>query len=249
MNARNRAAVALVNLLFAFSLAVGTAAAAGPPAPLVFHAARSGEQTLDEGAGGGNPFASALIELMSRGDLTLEGFPSELRQLTWQKSSAFQSPDVPDRVQPASWMFQRKPADGTRVALVVVFSEYSAPGAQSLPGAKHDAGRVGAALAAVGFQTEIVVDPTRAELNDVLRRFTERSAGAESALVYTTGHGVEVNGVVYVLPGDYPVSEKEKALERKAIRLSRLALAARAKQVNLVFYGGCRDNPFAPKKP
>ena len=84
----------------------------------------------------------------------------------------------------------------------------------------------------------------RTELTDILRNFTTRSAGSDVAVVYTTGHGVEVEGVVYLLPGDYPVSERNAALRQRAIRLSQLATAARGKTANLVFYGGCRDNPF-----
>jgi hypothetical protein len=55
---------------------------------------------------------------------------------------------------------------------------------------------------------------------------------------------VEVEGVVYLLPGDYPAGRGSDSLNDLAVRLSELGSAAHAKLVNLVFYGGCRNNPF-----
>ncbi len=236
------ALVSLLLLFVAFSSAVGEPRAASNN---FFYASQAGQPTLDQGEGGGNPFASALIELLSRKNLTLQMLSSELGKLTFKNSNGFQLPDTPWRIEPAKWRVQPKPASETRAALVLVFSDYaSSGGAQSLPGARIDAGRVGTALTNAGFQTEIVVDPSRAELTDILRRFNKRSTSSDIVAIYATGHGVEVNGNVYLLPGDYPISEGNDALEEKGIRLSQLASAAHGKRANLIFYGGCRDNPF-----
>lgn len=226
-------------------LAFYSAHADEPPAALVFHASQAGKQTLDQGEGGGNPFASALIDLIARKDLALEDFPSELVALTEKKSRGFQRPDVPARGEPAGWRFLPKPSSEKRSALVVVFSDYSAPGgAQSLPGAKHDANRVRAALDEAGFQTVMAVDSDRAKLPEILQGFSARSAEADVALLYTTGHGVEVDGHVFLLPGDYPFPRGNEGLQEWALRLSDLATVLRAKRVNMVFWAGCRDNPF-----
>src|ERR1700730_4661712 len=207
-------AAALVALIFTFSGVASTS-----PAPLHFYASQSGRQTLDQGEGGGNPFASALIEAMSQPNLTLGELPSELTRLTVSKSRGHQSPDVPSNAEPANWQFQPNLSFETREPLIVVFSDYSASGgAPSLPGAQHDASRVGTAFANVGFQTETFVDPSLTELDDILLKFSERSAVADFAIVYTTGHGVEVDGVVFLLPGDYPISEQNRSLGEKAIR-------------------------------
>ncbi len=50
---------------------------------------------------------------------------------------------------------------------------------------------------------------------------------------------------MYLIPGDYPIAERNRALAGRAIALPRIAEAAQARTVNLVFYGGCRDNPLA----
>lgn len=241
-----RSATAIATILIGLTTPAFSGAEA-PPAPMLFYASQSGRPTLDEGEGGGNPFASALIELLSRADLRLDKFPSELRDLTFRKSHQLQLPDVPSRAEPADWRFQSRSDGETRVALVLVFSDYSAwdPSFRypSLPGAKRDATRVTDALIGVGFQTETVLDPTRPELREAFRRFADRSSTADFAVLYTTGHGVEVDAVVYLIPNDYPIGDRARALDAKAYPVTRFASSVYAKRASLVFYGGCRDRP------
>jgi Caspase domain len=214
-------------------------------APLVFYASSSGQQTLDQGEGGGNPFASALIELMGHENLTLRDFPKQLAELTAQKSRDRQLPQVPDRLQLVDWQFTPKPEGERRLALVLVYSDYSASGgAKSLPGAKRDAQRLTEALERAGFETQKVIDPDRSSLSASLTNFTRRSKDADIGLVYTTGHGVEVAGSVYLLPGDYPIARQKDALADFAIPIAKLSATPHARRANFVFYGGCRDNPF-----
>src|SRR5262245_57289470 len=149
-------------LLYAFVLCAPAIPAERPAPPLLFHASQSGERTLDEGEGGGNPFASALVELLAIEGLRLGDLPARLTALTVSKSHSFQLPDVPPKAVPQDWVFSPKPPADTRLALVVVFSDYSISGAPSLPGAKHDAARVAGAFERAGFQTRTRIDPSRA---------------------------------------------------------------------------------------
>jgi hypothetical protein len=222
--------------------------AASTAEPVYFFASQAGRPTLDQGEGGGNPFASALVELLARNQLSFDSFRAELVELTRLKSGRFQRPDVPAPADLATWQLLPKPSSEKRVALVVIFSDYSASDAdKSLPGAKHDMQRVASALERAGFEVQTILDPDRTRLEIALREFRGRSASAEVALLYTTGHGVEVAGTVYVLPGDYPLARGNASLQDRAVRLTTLGSALRARQANLVFYGGCRDNPFGAK--
>jgi hypothetical protein len=223
-------------------IALGIGNAETPsPVPMLFYASQPGKRTLDEGEGGGNPFASALVELLSSADLTLERFPAELSELTFRKSHRFQLPDVPTKAEPADWRFQPQPNGETRVALVLIFSDYShSDGLPSLPGARHDAARVSAALTGAGFQTYTALDPTRAELLDALRQFAARSSVADFAVLYTTGHGFEFGDTDYLIPNDY---RGGKSLDEEAYRVTRLASYAHARRASFVFYGGCRNHP------
>lgn len=211
----------------------------------LFHASQSGKPTLDQGEGGGNPFASALIELLQRPSLSLQELPAALRQMTEKKSRGFQSPDGPMEMPVESLALVPPAKSGQRIALVLVVSDYRlSNGAQSLPGARHDAERVASAFQRAGLMAEVALDLGLDGMRAKLAEFGDRSRRADLALIYVTGHGIEVGGKVFLLPGNYPVKERDAALDNSALALSEVALAPHATQANLVFYAGCRDNPF-----
>ena len=213
--------------------------------PLVFYGSSSGAQTLDEGEGGGNPFASAFIEILNAPSVGLGELPGKLARITHHKSGGFQVVDVPGIERNSSWKLVPRVEGEQRIALVLVVSDYvKAHGAQSLPGAKRDAERVTKALHAAGFTTEIVLDGDLPLMKRKLAEFARRSETKDAAIIYTTGHGVEVDGRVFLLPGDYPVPEGSAALSTHALQIADIAKSARARSVSLVFYGGCRDDPF-----
>ena len=229
--------------LLAMMIANGPSATIAWADTLVFHATTSGKQALDRDAKGGNPFASALIESLATPSLRLADLPASLERLTLAYSQGYQAAEVPQSRAPDWQVVPARPGE-RRLALVLVISDYEKAGAQSLPGAKFDAERVAAALLRSGFETEVAVDLDRDAIARKLSAFADASRTTDAAVIYTTGHGVEVDGTVYLLPGDYPVEERNKALSTHAIALPRVAAAAQARHVNLVLYGGCRDNPL-----
>ena len=231
----------------ASALALGfwlAAVAPGYAETLLFHASASGKQTLDQGEGGGNPFASSLIDLLAQRRTDARDLPSALQRLTVQKSNGFQTPDVPSGQVRTDWTLVPAASGERRIALVMVVSDYRAGGAPSLPGAKTDARRIADAFQRARFETEVAVDLDLMSMRQKLADFSSRSAQYDAAAIYVTGHGVEVARTVYLLPGSYPVDLKNAALPDQAIRLADIASTPRARQINLVFYGGCRDNPF-----
>ncbi len=76
---------------------------------------------------------------------------------------------------------------------------------------------------------------------EILQNFAARSAASDFAIIYATGHGVEVDGIAYLLPGNFTIDEANHVLG--GIRVGRLADAGRARRANLVFYGACREFP------
>lgn len=214
--------------------------------PIFFFASSVGGATLDRGEGGGNPFASALIESLARDHLTLRKLAEDIADLTAHKSRGFQRPDLPLSMDLPDFPIRPKSSTQAYVAAVLVFSDYAASGgAVSLPGAKHDAQRVTAALEGAGFETQRFIDPARGHLDTIVQDFAGHTGSADVALIYTTGHGAHVAGETYLLPGDYPMSDGSQRLASHALRVSALASAVRAKHINLIFYGGCRTNPFS----
>ncbi|MEO7963723.1 MAG: caspase family protein [Gemmatimonadaceae bacterium] len=210
--------------------------------PALFYAAQSGRSTLDEGEGGGNPFASAFVELLARPKLSLHTLSSELIELTSAKSDGYQTPSISRSIARGEWRVRPAPSGSLRVALVLVYADYARANAQSLPGALRDLTRTAAALALAGFQVVTVADPMKAELTDALQLLERRSRAAEAAVIYTTGHGVEYRGQAYLIPGDYPIDDGPGRLRVRGLRVASLTDHLNARSANLVFYGGCRTH-------
>ena len=87
-----------------------------------------------------------------------------------------------------------------RVALVVSNSTYSH--IARLPNPENDAADMATALRRLGFDVTTAQDADRASLNEALRVFTRESVGADMALVFYAGHGLEMDGVNYLVPVD-----------------------------------------------
>jgi hypothetical protein len=238
-------AVTLTRRTLAVALAAlpGVATAA-PARSIQFWATQRGGQTLDSNSDGvpGNPFATELIALMAQPNLDLGALATALRERTRQRSDAFQTPEIVGDYAGAQFSFTPA-ARGRRAALVLIFSKYSG-GAPSLPGAAYDGDRIHRALKAANFDATLIVDPSRAEWPGVFSAFAAKSAKADVAALYVTGHGVEVGGVQYVIPGDFPMAAGAKGLNR-AIAWTDVAAVACAKRLNLTLWAGCRDNPFS----
>jgi hypothetical protein len=214
--------------------------------PTFVYASQSGHPTIDQGEGGGNPFASALVELAGRDALMSDDFLHGLVELTAKKSGGLQYPDIRGAAWQIAWRVSPKPVGERRVALVLVFSDYTfSRGLASLPGARRDASRVSQTLTGAGFFTQTCIDPNTTELTNSLQTFTDISSCSQVALLYVTGHGVEVDGTVYLLPGFFPISKGQVALREYGIPIFSLGSTLHATHVNLLLYGGCRNNPLA----
>ena len=125
---------------------------------------------------------------------------------------------------------------------MLIVSDYAGAGLTPLAGAAHDERRLSAMFAANGFSVVQGIAPSRAALLDALSQFRHLAGKHETAVIYATGHGVESNGSVYLLPGDYPLQEGCSAarLRAGAVSVERIAAACRGSRLNLVFFAGCR---------
>ena len=100
------------------------------------------------------------------------------------------------------------------------------------------------ALKAAGYDTTLVFDASPADAKKAMDAFAEKSTGADTALIYVGGHGIQHKRIVYWMMGDYP-DRDAKYLPDHAFAIDDIAKAARARDINLVLYASCRDDPFA----
>ena len=87
-----------------------------------------------------------------------------------------------------------------QVALVVGNSTYAHIG--RLPNPENDAVDLSATLRRLGSEVTTQLDADRVELTEGLRAFTRRSAGADVSLVFYADHGLEMDGINYLVPVD-----------------------------------------------
>jgi hypothetical protein len=82
-------------------------------------------------------------------------------------------------------------------------------------------------------------------LRRALREFSDKARDADIAVVYYAGHGLEVDGVNYLIPIDATL-ERDSDVYDEAIPLDRVLVAVEpAHQLRLIILDACRDNPFA----
>ena len=129
-----------------------------------------------------------------------------------------------------------------RVALVVGNSAYAEIGALPNPG--NDASDVATALGRLGFDVTTVRDADRAGMNEALRAFTRESAGADVALVFYAGHGLEMDGVNYLVPVDARL-ERDTDVRFEAVALDDVLASTTGASLRLVILDACRNNPLA----
>ncbi len=134
------------------------------------------------------------------------------------------------------------PALAERVALVIGMSDYA--NVAKLKNTINDADRIAAKLQEVGFKVTLATDKTQSELLDIMDTFAFQSETADLALVYYAGHGVEVQGVNYLVPIDAQVTAAQD-ITRVGISLNQiLATVDSARKMRVVILDSCRNNPF-----
>ena len=118
----------------------------------------------------------------------------------------------------------------------------------ALPNPQRDAEKIAATLRAVGFDSVTLArNLTREKLIDALRAFADKVDKADWAMVYYAGHGIEVNGVNYLIPIDAKLST-DRDVQFEAVPLDQVMNSVgSAKKLKLILLDACRDNPFVPQ--
>ena len=131
-----------------------------------------------------------------------------------------------------------------RVALVIGNSAYQ--NAPLLSNPVNDSAAMETTFRQAGFDVvDSRHDLSALETRRALRDFADKASGADIAVIYYAGHGIEVDGANYLIPVDAKL-ERDNDVFDEAFSLERVLVAVEpAKKLRLVILDACRDNPFA----
>lgn len=130
----------------------------------------------------------------------------------------------------------------TRVALVIGNSNYEHVG--RLPNPLNDAGDIASKLSELGFAVTLANDLAYNPMRLALRDFAAAAQGAEVALVYYAGHGIEIDGASYLIPVNAEL-RSDQDIEFEALPLDLVVRAVETSSgLKVVLIDACRNNPF-----
>lgn len=129
-----------------------------------------------------------------------------------------------------------------RIALVIGNSAYSSG---PLKNPVNDATDMATALQGLGFQVNLKKNANLETMEGAIEDFGNQLKKGGVGLFYYAGHGVQVNGVNYLIPIGAKIN-KESDTRYKAVDAGRILdeMANANNGLNIVILDACRDNPF-----
>jgi hypothetical protein len=133
-----------------------------------------------------------------------------------------------------------------RIALVVGNSAYQ--NVTQLDNPRNDATLMAETLSGLGFALiggHAQLDLDKAALDVDVQNFGRQIQGADVALFYYAGHGVQVNGSNYLVPvGANPTREADVDFQMVDVNLVLRQMQGSGTRLNVVILDACRNNPF-----
>jgi uncharacterized caspase-like protein len=136
-----------------------------------------------------------------------------------------------------------------RIALVVGNSAYQ--NVTRLDNPRNDATLMAETLSSLGFTLiggRAQLDLDKAALDTDVQDFGRQIQGADVALFYYAGHGLQVNGSNYLVPvGANPTREADVDFQMVDTNLVLRQMQGSGTRLNVVILDACRNNPFGAR--
>src|SRR5271166_145840 len=136
-----------------------------------------------------------------------------------------------------------------RVALVIGNSAYQ--NIARLDNPRNDARLMAETLQGLGFQligNGPQIDLDKSAFDGALQKFGNAVVGADVALFYYAGHGVQVGGRNFLMPvGANPAKEADVYLQMVDTNVVMSQMEGAGTKLNIVLLDACRNNPFGTR--
>src|SRR5471030_2011403 len=136
-----------------------------------------------------------------------------------------------------------------RIALVVGNSAYQ--NVTRLDNPRNDAALMAETLSGLGFTLvggRAQLDLDKAALDTAVQSFGRQLQGADVALFYYAGHGVQVSGSNYLVPVNAnPTREADVDFQMVDVNLVLRQMQGSGTRLNMVILDACRNNPFGAR--
>jgi hypothetical protein len=133
---------------------------------------------------------------------------------------------------------------GERMALLIGNAHYN-DDTFNLTNPGNDARAMALALQPLGFETEVMFDASAAAAEAGLSEFGQRAAGADIALVFFAGHGVQIEGDNRLITADLNEATLDGIVEASvSLDAVRIALAEAKPELGIIVLDACRNNPL-----
>lgn len=141
-------------------------------------------------------------------------------------------------------MLHRQPAPSRRLALVIGNDTYVG---SPLLNARNDARAVAQKLRGLSFDVTTLEDGNRSGIGAAVLAFSRRLTESDLALVFYAGHGVQVEGVNYLIPVDF-TGRSEDEVRLNAVSADELTRMLRRARVGVLVLDACRNNPYSAQR-
>jgi uncharacterized caspase-like protein len=130
-----------------------------------------------------------------------------------------------------------------RTALVIGNAAYRN---DPLRNAVHDATDMASSLRQLGFEVVELHDAAHQQMEEGVEQFTRQLGRGGMGLFYFSGHGVQVNGLNYLIPIDARIS-RESDIKYQSVQVDWVLDRMRdaGNELNVIILDACRNNPYA----
>jgi uncharacterized caspase-like protein len=126
------------------------------------------------------------------------------------------------------------------VALVVGNAAYKT---SPLKNPVNDAVPLARALSRLGFELDFVPNAGIVHMRRMLRDFSEKAQGADWALVFYAGHGLQLRGKNWLIPIDAELRRESDLLDEAVPAEDVLDGLHGVRRLRIVIFDACRRNP------